>query len=104
MTEKIIASIPVERVQVGERTYTYRTEIMEVEVLRYLRYRCGSIGAARNRFFYSAVIKLPDCVPRCYPGYGVENGRLTVNVIRSLNPRWKRPLFKDGSMTVDVEI
>jgi len=106
MSEKIFAIIAVEKVPVTQHSYTFRTEIMEVEVVKYLRRRCGSYGKALNRFYYQAIIKRPD---RMAPEYDFalnapDRTTLTVNVTRGINPKWKRPEFQAGVNVVDVQI
>ncbi len=101
MSETILASIAVEKVPVSAGSYTFRSEIMEVEVVRYLRHRCGSRGEARKRFYYSAVIKAPEKLAPGYAAFGLDKGQMTVNVVRKLNPKWKRPQFGEA-MSVEV--
>jgi hypothetical protein len=95
---KILASIPIEKVQVSANSYTYLQEIHEVEVTRLMRWPAAK-NAMLNRWHYVAVIKPhPSMAPEaCNDGYN------TVNVIRRrLNPNWKPPVFPEGVNTVEI--
>lgn len=98
----IRAHIPVEKVWRTAHTYTYRQEEMMCEVVRILRRPCGSQGAARSRYYYEAIIKLPVAIPSDYPRLTQEEGLFRVNVIRAANPKWKPPVFPNGQDVVEV--
>lgn len=102
MTEKIMAAIAVEKVILDGGCYTFRSEVMEVEVLRYMRRSVGSTGEGRRRFYYEAVIKAPEKVSPEYRAWGHEKGEMTVNVTRHINKKWKRPTFPEGKNVVEV--
>lgn len=95
---KILASIAVERIQLSASTYTFRSEVMEVEVVRVLRTRADSY---RNRFYYSADVKRPA---RMHPDdqYYQKDGTVRVNIVRRANPKWKPPVFPEGSNVFEV--
>lgn len=98
-----MAPIAVEKVSCAGG-YTFRQEVMEVDVLGYYRRPCGSNGAARKRYFYEAVIRRPDRMIAAYDFVlvGEKKDRLLVNVTRSINEKWKPPVFPDGGRFVEV--
>lgn len=95
---KILASIEVERIQLSASTYTFRTEVMEVEVVRVMRTRADSY---RNRYYYSADVRRPA---RMHPDaqYYLKDGIVRVNIVRRTNPKWKPPLFPTGVNCIEV--
>jgi hypothetical protein len=95
---KILASIEVERIQLSASTFTFRCEVMEVEVVRVMRTRADSY---RNRYYYSADIKRPA---RMHPDaqYYLKDGIVRVNIVRKANPAWKPPVFPEGRNVLEV--
>lgn len=95
---KILASIAVERIQRSANTYTFRAEVMEVEVVRVMRRRADSY---RNRYYYEADIKRPA---RMHPDaqYYLKDGIVRVNIVRKANPKWKPPVFPEGVNVIEV--
>lgn len=95
---KILASIEVERIQRSASTYTFRAEVMEVEVVRVMRTRADSY---RNRYYYQADIKRPA---RMHPDaqYYLRDGVVRVNIARKANPKWKPPVFPKGINVFEV--
>ncbi|HDR9163651.1 TPA: hypothetical protein QDB28_004055 [Burkholderia vietnamiensis] len=96
---KILAHIEVEKVQLTPSTYTFRSEQMEVEVVRVFRYRADR---TRERYYYHADVKRPARMhPEARVGYP-GGGLVRVNVVRKENPGWKPPTFAPGVKCVEA--
>ena len=87
---KIIASIPT-RMVAGPGWRSFPEDLIEVEVVRILRYRCDR---TRPRYSYQADVKIPLLMHPEAPNV-VGDGLYRVNVFRKLNPGWKPPVFSD---------
>lgn len=96
---KILASIEVERVQLTASTYTFRAEVMEVEVVRVMRRRADSY---RNRYYYEADAKRPARMHPDARSYGRDESVVRVNIVRKANPKWKPPVFPEGRNVLEV--
>ena len=75
MTGTIKASVAVEKVWVTQHSYTFRSEIVDVEPIVIMRRTCGSYGAGLRRFYYEALVKPPSQLSPEYGGlwdYGQE--------------------------------
>lgn len=103
---KILASIPVEKISLTAHTYTFRSEEMELEVVRVLRNRADS---TRNRYYYQADVKRPLRMhPEASPynpdgsAYTAETALTRVSIIRARNPKWKPPPFPDGKDALEI--
>lgn len=103
--ETILASIPVLKVQLSECSYTFRSEVMEVEVVGYMRRECG-LHDPRERYYYEAIIKRPARMAKEYDFSLLLPAKDTmrVNVVRKLNKGWKPPLFPKGIHVIDRRI
>ncbi|MEX3764490.1 hypothetical protein [Paraburkholderia phenoliruptrix] len=97
---KILASIEVERVQRSESTYTFRCEVMELDVVRVMRQRADTY---RNRYYYSADVKRPARMHPDARSYGRDESVVRVNIVRKTNPKWKPPEFPDGINCIEIE-
>lgn len=97
---KILASIEVERIQLSASTYTFRCEVMEVEVVRVVRSRADSY---RNRFYYSADVKRPERMHPDARSYARNDNEVRVNIVRKVNPKWKPPAFPAGVNCIDID-
>ena len=97
---KILAPIPVEKVT-GPGWYSFRNEVRELEVIRVMRTPATRYKDL-NRWHYMAdVADHPDMHPEAVR-IGA-NGRHRVNIQRrGLNPKWKPPIFADGSYFFEV--
>jgi hypothetical protein len=93
---QILAKIPTGK-RHGQGWYQETTDLMEVNVISVMRYRCDR---NRERYYYEAKIKAPACI--LSDAVGMENGTYRVNVNRKLNPKWKPPVFPDGVNRVEV--
>jgi hypothetical protein len=100
--ETIIAAIAVEKVMLSKCSYTFRTELMEVEVVGYMRSVCG-LNDPRERYYYTAIIKRPARMAKEYDFSLLLPAKdtLTVNVVRMLNKGWKPPMFPKGINVID---
>lgn len=96
---KILASIEVERIQLSASTFTFRCEVMEVEVVRVIRSRADSY---RDRFYYSADVKRPACMHPDARSYARNDNEVRVNIVRRANPKWKPPVFPVGVNCIEV--
>jgi predicted P-loop ATPase/GTPase len=96
---KILASIEVERIQRSASTYTFRAEVMEVEVIRVMRRRADSY---RNRYYYEADVKRPARMHPDARSYGRDESVVRVNIVRKANPTWKPPVFPEGRNVLEV--
>ncbi len=96
---RILASIPVERIDFANGTFTFRSEVMACEVVRVMRRKCGT--EARNRYYYSADVLRPACMHPDAVSYG-RDGAERVNIVRAANPRWMPPVFPAGQDVVEV--
>lgn len=98
---KILATIPVEKIQRSPCTYSFRYEVREVEVIRVMRW-AGPNNRRLNRFHYFVDIKRhPDLHPEAI--FTGLDGAYRVNVVRrGMNPKWKPPVFPDGKDLVEV--
>ena len=98
---KIIAYIPVEKVvSPGGTTFSFRRELLEVEVVRILRYRCDR---TRARYYYQADVLIPGKMcQEALSAHEVTQGMTRVNVLRDKNPKWKPPVFPEGKNNVEV--
>lgn len=103
--ETIVAAIAVEKVVLSAHSYTFRNELMEVEVVGYMRSACG-LHDPRERYYYTAIIKRPERMAKEYDFSLLLPAKdtLTVNVVRSLNKGWKPPLFPKGVNVIDRRI
>nr|WP_319566268.1 hypothetical protein [uncultured Rhodoferax sp.] len=89
---KILASIPVERVQVSANTFTYRTEIHELTVILVMRY-ASTRRRELNRFHYQADVEDHPMLLQ-----EAKHGRkhYRVNIQRhGMNDKWPLPNFGD---------
>ena len=96
---KIMAHIPVRRVDVSPCSYTFDVELLEVDVVRIVRYPATRYPHL-NRWYYQADIAdhsrlHPDA---CRTGYG---GTYRVNVVRSINPSWRPPEWPAGANCIE---
>jgi len=94
---KIIASIPVERIQRTPYSYSYRHELHEVDVIRVVRAQATRYPHL-NRWHYKADIK-------DHPSLLIEakhsQREYRVNIFRKgLNPKWKPPEFGNSNVYV----
>ena len=96
---KILAGIEVERLQLSASTFTFRCEVMEVEVVRVMRTRADSY---RNRYYYQADVKRPACMHPDARRYGHAESVVRVNIERKANPKWKPPVFPEGVNWIDI--
>jgi hypothetical protein len=95
----IFARIPVEKIE-HPGWYTFREEVLEVEVVLVLRSRADS---TRDRFYYQAhVIPPPGICPKAINYLGPESV-YPVNIVRKLNPKWKPPVFPEGVNKVEIQ-
>ncbi|SAL01562.1 hypothetical protein AWB80_08154 [Caballeronia pedi] len=97
---KIIAYIPVERIQLTACTYTYRSELMELEVVRVVRHRADR---TRERFYYHADVKRPARMHHTAMSYGRDDTVVRVNIFRKENPKWKPPVFPEGVNCIEIQ-
>lgn len=96
---KILASIEVELIHLSASTFTFRCEVMEVEVVRVMRQRADSY---RNRYYYSADVKRPACMHPDARSYGRDESVMRVNIVRRANPTWKPPVFPAGVNCIEI--
>lgn len=96
---KIIASIPVERIlSPYGSSFTYASALHEVEVVRVIRHRTSN---KVKRYVYEADIK--DHPAMCPEAIRIGGSGLhRVCIVRSLNKRWKPPVFADGRNVYEV--
>lgn len=103
---KLIAYIPVEKLQLSDGAYTFTSKRVQVEVLRVIR------SPARHDkdvypwrvtgWYYSVdIAEHPELIPDAYRR-GPE-GMYRAHVNRALNRKWKPPVFPEGKNWVDVE-
>lgn len=98
---KILAHIPIEKVHV-HGGFTFRTELIEVEVVRVIR-NASAANKALNRWRYAADIKSPAEICQEAHFFGAD-GLFRVNVYRrGVNPKWVPPVFPPGANWVDIE-
>lgn len=107
MANTLLASVAVEKINVGQHAFTFRNEVIEVEPLFVLRRPCGRHGQAARRFYYEALVAVPPAMAAEYSVYDKNPKNpgeklLRVPVIRSQNPKWKPPVFADGKHVVEI--
>jgi hypothetical protein len=97
----INAWMPVERIDLPGGCYTYRSELIPVELVRIIR-----TPAARNlklnRWFYEAHAIPPAGALRDGLLMTADGAACQVNIVRSLNPGWKPPVFKYLERMIEV--
>lgn len=95
---KILAAIPVEKIRLSPVTYTFRSEIREVEVVRVLRYPATRYPHLKRYYYMADLKRHPDLHPDA-TCTGL-NGLFRTNIVRrGLNDKWVPPVFpedKDG--------
>lgn len=96
-----MAHIPVEKVVLSASSYTFKSALREVVVVRVLRYP-ATYDRNLNRWHYQVDIRRhPDIHPEAIC-VGVD-GAYRCNVIRrQLNPKWKPPEFPAGCDVVEI--
>lgn len=97
---KILASIPVKEIK-NTNTTTYISEIREVECIWITRNHVSLQNKNLNRFHYQALV-IPHedfCGNKFFLN---KDGLLAVNIIRSLNKKWKPPVFEKDSYSVKL--
>ena len=96
---KILASIPVEKVT-GPGWEMFNHTCHEVEVVRVIRWN-GTSVPGKTRWHYQADIVDHPAMCAGAVRIGVA-GAYRVNIVRSLNKRWKPPAFPVGSNVFEV--
>lgn len=96
---RVWASVEVEVVE-KYGGYTFRKEVLEVEILQVGRWAADKL---RTRFYYFADVVPPKEVHPEAGRLGVTTaGLYRVNIDRKLNPRWKPPVFPPGCDSIGV--
>ena len=96
---KILASIPVKQIWFANST-TFNHTYHEVEVVRVIRWN-GTSVPGKTRWHYQADIVDHPAMCAGAVRIGVA-GAYRVNIVRSLNKRWKPPAFPAGSNVFEV--
>ena len=84
---RILAAIPTGKIT-GPTWTQFTDELMEVEVVRVIRYRADRF---RYRYYYHADVIAPESLHPDYP-LGTqerEKGIIRVRILRDKNPKWK---------------
>lgn len=94
---KLNLPVPIEKVEVGPCSHTFRYELREVDVLFLTR---QSAGRDRKRWYYSAHFRHPDAHHEaCRIGI---DGTISAWIRRADHPGWKPPEFPAGASAVTI--
>lgn len=76
-----------ERYYVSKHAYRNVSKEIKVEPIEFIRYPCGSVGAARSRYYYQFFFLAPDDAEFTEKRNGLEVCRENVN--REMNRHFK---------------
>ena len=85
-----------ERIWHSSHTYSNVMKEVELEPIHIIRYPCGSVGEAKNRFYYSGVFIAPD------DAEFVTNGTIQENIFRKTNPKFNPKKLNFNGRTCEL--
>lgn len=88
---KVTVKVAVDVTPTVNHYYSFIYESFEVEPVKIIRTSVGTVGAARNRYYYQILfVGLDGMID--FNQKSLSGRKTTGNVNRRLNPKWKPPV------------